>query len=125
MKTTLFVVVALLLSVPAFALDFGNSPELYLPNQAGGDMVLSKEPCSFPSAVKIGFTNRSYATEKNGPTHEGCWMAPLIDSDALDNAPVGSVIIPIVNLWYDNTVNIFKQDQFTPYKNGYVREGTL
>lgn len=122
MKTTLFVVVALLLSVPAFALDFGNSPELYLPNQAGGDIVLTKEPCVFPSAVKIGFTNRSYATEESGPVHEGCWMAPEIEPAALEQAPTGATIISIINLWYDNRVNIFTPDQFTPYNHSYTKK---
>lgn len=125
MKTTLFALVALFFSVPVFALDFGNSNELYLPNQAGGDMVLSKEPCNFPSAVKIGFKNRSYATEDNGTVHEGCWLAPEVGPEAFDNLPAGMVIIPIVNLWYDNIVTPFKQDQFTPYKHGYVKDGEL
>ena len=125
MRTTLLALVALLYSVPAFALNFGDSTELYLPNQAGGDMVLSKEECKFPQAIKIGFTNRSYATEGDGTVHEGCWLAPEIDPVALEDLPPGMVIIPIVNLWYDNIVTPFKQDQFTPFKNGQVREGTL
>ena len=125
MRTTLLALVALLYSVPVFALDFGDSTELYLPNQSGGDMVLTKEPCNFPQAVKIGFNNRSYATEEGGPTYEGCWMAPDIDPEAFEQAPVGMILIPIVNLWYDNRVNTFKQDQFTPFKHGYIKEGTL
>lgn len=125
MRTTALMLVALLYSVPVLALNFGDSPELYLPNQAGGDMVLSKEPCAFPQATKIGFRNRSYATEDNGTVHEGCWLAPEIDADALDNLPPGMVIIPIVNLWYDGIVTPFKQDQFTPNKHGYVSEGEI
>jgi hypothetical protein len=125
MRTTLFVLVALLYSVPALALDFGDSTELYLPNQSGGDMVLTKEACNFPQAIKIGFNNRSYATDDNGGVYEGCWLAPEIDPVAFEDLPPGMTIIPLVNLWYNNTVTPFKQDQFTPFKHGYIKEGTL
>lgn len=95
----------------AQAADYSQVKELYMPNEAGGVIALTKEPCAFPEAVKKGFDSRAYATEGNSLKHEGCWFAP-----STAEAPVseGITIIPIVNTWWDGDVFSFMQNQFSP-----------
>lgn len=104
--------VAALISLPAISADYSEHKELYMANQAGGDIVLTLEPCAFEEAKKLGFTNRSYATVAGGKTmEEGCWLAPGIEG--APNVP-GVTIIPIVNVWYDGLILPFEQNQFSP-----------
>lgn len=102
--------VAVLVSLPAATADYSKHKELYMANQAGGDVVLTLEPCAITEAKKLGFENRSYATVAGGVIiEEGCWIAPSISG-----APTvpGVTIIPLVNVWYDGVILPFEQNLF-------------
>lgn len=109
-------VLSLLFSTNLLAADYSKSKELYMPNEAGGYIVLTLEDCKFPEAVKQGFDHRAYATESDSEkpaTHEGCW-----DSPSTADAPriQGIKIIPLVNLWFDGETATFPQTMFGPEK---------
>jgi hypothetical protein len=109
-------VLALLFSTSLLAVDYSKSKELYMPNESGGYVVLTLEPCKFPEAVKLGFDSRAYATESDSEqptTHEGCWNSP--DTNAAPRVP-GVTIIPLVNLWFDGDMATFPQTMFGPEK---------
>jgi len=115
--------VAALLSLPATAADYSKHKELYMANQAGGDIVLTLEECAIDDAKTKGFTNRTYATVAGGKImEEGCWMAPGIEG--APNVP-GVTIIPIVNVWYDGLILPFEQRQFEPQAHTVALEGTI
>lgn len=119
----LLALVAVLVSLPATSADYSEYKELYMANQAGGDIVLTLEPCAFEDAKKLGFENRSYATVAGGKTiEEGCWTAP-----SLENAPqvLGVKIIPIVNVWYDGIILPFEQNMFEPQAHTVALKGTI
>jgi len=106
----------ILFSTSLLAADYSKSKELYMPNEAGGFIVLTLEPCKFSEAIKLGFDHRAYATESDSElpaTHEGCW-----DSPSTADAPKlqGIKIIPLVNLWFDGDTVTFPQTMFTPEK---------
>jgi len=106
----------ILFSTSLLAADYSKSKELYMPNESGGYVVLTLEPCKFPEAVKLGFEHRAYATESDSElpaTHEGCW-----DSPSTADAPKlqGIRIIPLVNLWFDGETATFPQTMFGPEK---------
>lgn len=116
MRTILALVALFFVSVAAA--DEQLPKELYMPNEAGGFVVLTVEPCTI-SGIAERFPNRAYATEtvdENSPKHEGCWDSPSI-ADAPDLP--GVKIIPIVNAWFDNEVHPYQQTQFTPDKKRY------
>lgn len=115
--------VAVLLSLPATAADYSEYKELYMANQAGGDIVLTLEPCAIPEAKKMGFENRTYATVAGGKImEEGCWTAPGIEN--APNVP-GVTIIPIVNVWYDGLILPFAQNQFEPTAHTVALKGAI
>lgn len=107
----LLALVAVLFSLPATSADYSTYKELYMANEAGGDIVLTLEPCAIKEAKDKGFESRSYATEGNGAVHEGCWAKP-----GIEDAPQaqGITIIPLVNVYYDGIVLPFPQDMFGP-----------
>jgi hypothetical protein len=86
--------------------------EKYMPNEAGGFLVLTDEACKFPEAVKQGYKWRAYATESDSEkpaTHEGCWDSPsTVDAPKLQ----GVKIIPLVNVWFDGDQVTFPQTMF-------------
>lgn len=107
--------VAVLFSLSATAEDYSQHKELYMANEAGGDVVLTLEACAFPAATAKGFTNRSYATVAGGKImEEGCWFAP-----STEGAPQSEhvMIIPIVNVWYDGLILPFEQRAFGPQQH--------
>lgn len=106
----------------ADAADYSNAAELYMANEAGGVVALTKEPCAFPEAVKKGFDSRAYATEGNTRKHEGCWFAPST-AEAPKSEEVR--IIPVVNTWWDGEVITFMQNQFAPDNKPAEVKGTL
>lgn len=112
-------VLLLLSSSLALAQDYSKSKELYMPNESGGYVVLTLEPCKFPEATKLGFDSRAYATESdsaNPVTHEGCWNSP----DTAEAPRVkGMTIIPLVNLWFEGETVTFPQTMFGPEKRRY------
>ena len=97
----------------ANASDYSDANELFILNQAGGVIAVSKELCDIPQAKAKGFEFKGYATEKDGTRHEGCWAAPDI-SDA-PKTP-GVRIIPIVNMYFDGEIIMLPQHQFKPLK---------
>ena len=115
--------VAALISLPATAADYSEHKELYMANQAGGDIVLTLEPCAIEEAKKLGFTSRTYATVAGGKImEEGCWLSPDISE-----APQiqGVKIIPIVNVWYDGLILPFEQNMFGPEAHPVVLKDTI
>jgi len=108
--------ISLLFSTGLLAADYSTSKELYMPNESGGYVVLTLEPCKFPAAVKLGYDSRAYATESDTEkpaTHEGCWISPsTADAPQIQ----GIKIIPLVNLWFDGEAVTFPQNMFTPEK---------
>ena len=115
--------VAALLSLPATAADYSEHKELFMANQAGGDVVLTLEPCAFEEAKKLGFENRTYATVAGGKTvEEGCWIAPGIDG--APNIP-GVSIIPLVNVWYGGVILPYEQNLFEPQAHTAVLKGAI
>lgn len=109
-------VILLLSSTSLLAADYSKSKELYMPNESGGFIVLTVEPCKFPEAVKLGYDSRAYATESDSEkpvTHEGCWTSP----DTAEAPRLKGVrIIPLVNLWFDGDMVTFPQTMFGPEK---------
>lgn len=107
-------VLLLLFSADLLAADYSKNKELYMPNESGGYVVLTVEPCKFPEAAKLGYNSRAYATESDSEkpaTHEGCWTSP----DTADAPKLKGVkIIPLVNLWFDGELATFPQNLFGP-----------
>ena len=112
-------VVILLFSSSPQAADYSKSKELYMPNESGGYVILTLEPCGIPEAKKLGFGSRAYATEtdtENPVTHEGCWNSP----DTAEAPRIKGVrIIPLVNLWFEGDTVTFPQTMFGPEKKRY------
>ena len=100
----------------SFALAQDLPKELYMPNEAGGFIVLTTDACPNADAAKNVYKFRAYATESEGEkpaTHEGCWDSPSVaDAPKLQ----GVRIIPLVNLWFDGDMITFPQTLFTPEK---------
>ena len=118
----LLALVAVLFSLPATSADYSGYKELYMANEAGGDVVLTLEKCAIKEAVKKGFDLRAYATEGNGATHEGCWNKP-----SLEGAPQaeGMTIIPLVNVYFDGIILPYAQDMFGPEQHTVEFKGDL
>jgi len=115
--------VAALISLPATSADYSEHKELFMANQAGGDVVLTLEPCAIEEAKRLGFENRTYATIAGGKIQEeGCWIAPGIN-DA-PNVP-GMTIIPLVNVWYSGLILPFEQNQFSPQPHTVAVKGNI
>ena len=107
-------IISLLFSNLALAQDL--PPELYMPNESGGYIVLTTDACANTDAAKLGYTYRAYATESDSEkpaTHEGCWDSPSI---AAAPRMEGVRIIPLVNLWFDGDTVTFPQTMFGPEK---------
>ena len=107
-------VIFLLSSSLALAQDLPK--ELYMPNEAGGYIILTTDACPNADAVKLGYKYRAYATESDSEKsarHEGCWNSPSV-ADAPKSA--GIRIIPLVNLWFDGDMVTFPQTMFGPEK---------
>lgn len=112
MKKTL--IALLLVSNISFAGDMPN--ELYMPNDAGGFMVLTTEKCTEEYAYDLGFIFRVYSTEENGNKHEGCWNTITIPDHL-----VGKVE-PYVNTWWEKGLtSSFKQSLFSLEKKRWNR----
>ena len=120
---SILALVAVLFSLPAISADYSEHKELYMANQAGGDVVLTLEECTITEAKAKGFTNRSYATVAGGKIiEEGCWL-----SSGLEGAPnvPGVTIIPIVNVWYDGIILPFEQNMFEPQAHTVALKGSI
>ena len=109
-------VLLVLFSANLFAADYSKSKELYMPNESGGYIVLTVEPCQLVEAKKQGFDSRAYATESDTEqpvTHEGCWNSP--NTSAAPKAP-GITIITLVNIWFYGDIVFYPQNMFGPEK---------
>jgi len=105
-------VVAVLVSLPVAA-EEPKFKELYMPNAAGGFMVLTVEDCKVEAQKEL-FPYHAYATvEGDRVVEEGCWMTP--DISGAEIIP-GMTIIPIVNTWWAGEIHHFPQTHFTPLK---------
>lgn len=109
MKTLNFIV--LLASCLTFNLKAEDLPkELYMPNDAGGFIVLTVEECGIEHVTHT-FPNRAYATEitdEGEIIHEGCWMT---------EPPPDPRYIPLFNIFFEpNIVASFPHRDFGPEK---------
>jgi hypothetical protein len=82
--------------------------EMYMPNDAGGFVVLTIRPCQVEKMAEE-YPYRAYATESSElVNHEGCWNSPdtsevptqlMSKSEGAGPAPTIRVI-PLVNTWW-------------------------
>ena len=116
MKISSFIV--LLVSFLSFNSKAEELPkELYMPNDAGGFIVITVEECSI-EYVKDEFPSHAYATEiKEDGTeviHIGCWMSEV---------PPDPRYIPLFNIFFEpNIVASFPHRDFSPIKRRYEPE---
>jgi len=115
MKVTNFIV--LLASCLTFNLKAEELPkELYMPNDAGGFIVITVEECGI-EYVRETFPNRAYATEVTDDkevVHEGCWVTEV---------PPDPQYIPLFNIFFEpNIVASFPHRDFSPIKKRYEPE---
>lgn len=91
-----YLIILALVATVAQAREFPK--ELYMPNEAGGFVVLTQEECQYSQAIRRGYNYRAYSEEPGEANHEGCWQ-----SASVDDAPKlrGWRIIPLVNTWWD------------------------
>ena len=112
MKTLNFIV--LLASCFVFNSKAEELPkELYMPNDAGGFVVITVEESNIEYA-KEKFPYRAYANEVTDDgeiIHEGCWMTEAVPS---------SRYIPLFNIFFEpNIVATYPHKDFTPEKKRY------
>ena len=100
---------ALLVSLSAMA---DEPKEMYMPNDAGGFLVLTLEPCQLAGANKVEYPNRAYATESSDlAVHEGCWIRYT------DNSGYAEFAESMVNTWWGpGLMANFRQKLFGPEK---------
>lgn len=108
--------------------------EMYMPNDAGGFVILTAEPCAF-SQVAAEYTYRTYATESSeGVSHEGCWTTPDTSkvptqlysaSEGAPEAPTMQVIVIINTWWKEGGKASFFQSNFNKEKKRYLSNGTF
>lgn len=110
MKGIYFIV----LLASCFALQSEELPkELYMPNDAGGFIVVTVEDCSI-ERVKETFPNRAYATEvlEDGSEviHEGCW-------ESAKDMPNDPRFFNVFNIFFEpNIVATYPHYDFSPEK---------
>ena len=110
----LLAVLCLFISLTAHA-----GEEKYMPNEAGGFMILKQGPCPFPEAVKQGYLFHATATEGVTPEveHQGCWISPSTKEAPKDPK---FKIIPLVNLWFDGAQVSYPVYLFGPEKKRWT-----
>ena len=124
--------VALLVSLSVSAEEVPK--EMYMPNDAGGFVVLTTEPCAFEQVAKE-YTYRTYATESSDAVaHEGCWSTPDISnvptqlyskSEGAGEPPTIRVIVMINTWWREGGKATFLQTNFNKEKRRYLSNGTF
>lgn len=129
-------IIALILSVGycivAKAADMPK--EMYMPNDAGGFVVLTTEPCAFEKTSKE-YPYKAYATESSDVVyHEGCWSSPdtsevptsvFSKSEGAPEAPTLHVIQMVNTWWKEGGRATFFQSHFTPEKKRYLSNGEV
>lgn len=127
----------LLLLVATFIQTAGAADlpkEMYMPNDAGGFVVLTLEPCAFEQASKE-YPYKAYATESSDIVHhEGCWNSPdtsdvptqiMSKSEGAPEAPTIRVIQMVNTWWVEGGRATFLQTNFSPEKKRYLSNGTI
>jgi hypothetical protein len=122
---------ALLVSLSAHA---EPPKEMYMPNDAGGFVVLTAEPCAHKNVAKE-YTYRAYATESSEAVyHEGCWSSPdtsevptelMVKEEGAGPAPTLRVIQMVNTWWVEGGKATFFQSAFLPEKKRYLSNGTI
>jgi hypothetical protein len=116
-------------------ISYADEPkEMYMPNDAGGFVVLTIELCKFKEISKE-YPYRAYATESSDAVyHEGCWVSPNISSVPTQiisksegaGEPPTLHVIRMVNTWWEEGGRAtFTQRNFRPEKKRYLSNGTL
>jgi hypothetical protein len=108
--------------------------EMYMPNDAGGFVVLTAEPCTHKSVAKE-YPYRAYATEgSDAVMHEGCWSTPdtsevptelMVKEEGAGPAPTLRVIKMVNTWWVEGGKATFFQSSFLPEKKRYLSNGTI
>jgi hypothetical protein len=108
--------------------------EMYMPNDAGGFVVLTTESCTFDQASKE-YPYKAYATESSDVVyHEGCWNSPdtsevptsvFSKSEGAPEAPTIRVIQMVNTWWKEGGKATFFQSHFTPEKKRYLSNGKI
>jgi hypothetical protein len=102
--------------------------EMYMPNDAGGFVVLTVEACRFKQVAK-DYPYRAYAVN-----HEGCWDSPdtsdvptqiMSKSEGAPEAPTIRVISMVNTWWEEGGKATFMQRNFSPEKKRYLSNGTI
>jgi hypothetical protein len=103
------VLLVLLITAPALA---DEPKEMYMPNDAGGFLTLTSEPCTLVGADKVSYPYRAYATESSElAIHEGCW------SRYTDDSVYATFAESMVNTWWGpGLMANFRQKLFSPEK---------
>jgi hypothetical protein len=124
-------VLALLVSLSAHA---EPPKEMYMPNDAGGFVVLTAEPCAHKNVAKE-YPYKAYATESSDVVyHEGCWNSPdtsdvpaqiMSKSEGAPEAPTIRVIQMVNTWWVEGGKATFFQSHFTPEKKRYLSNGKI
>lgn len=126
--------VAIALLAGSLSVSAEEPKEMYMPNDAGGFVVLTIEPCAFEQAAKE-YPYRAYATESSDiVNHAGCWTSPdtagagfdlLVAEEGAGPAPTMR-LIPMVNTWWEEGAKAtFVQSNFRPEKLRYLSNGKL
>jgi hypothetical protein len=108
--------------------------EMYMPDDAGGVVVLTTRPCTVEKMAEE-YPYRAYATESSDlVNHEGCWNSPdtseiptqlMSKSEGAGPAPTIRVI-PLVNTWWvEGGRATFMQRNFSTEKKRYLSNGTI
>lgn len=110
MKNIITIALLSVLSTPLMA---EKSLTVCLANNAGGEIVLTHEPCTGEKVNTNLFPFHAYATEASGTIHTGCYDIPSVADAKPSN---GTKIIPLVNFVdvVDLQVITFKAAGFTP-----------
>lgn len=125
------ILLSLLLSINAYA---EQPTEMYMPNDAGGFVVLTAEPCPILKVSK-DYPYRAYATEASDIVfHEGCWDSPnvtevptelLVKEEGAGPAPTIRAIAMVNTWWKEGGVATFRQTHFTKEKKRINIDTTL
>lgn len=84
--------------------------EMYMPNDAGGFLVLTDNPCPI-EGVKNEYPYAAYETDDIENSIDGCWVRPEGAPDKFEPF----VIVRMVE-WGSVNIGVFKQHLFTPIK---------
>ena len=127
----IFAAIVILISEFAYADEMPK--EMYMPNDAGGFVVLTTEPCAFDKVTKE-YPYRAFATESSDAVdHEGCWSTPDVSnvptqlyskSEGAPDAPTIRIIAIVNTWWREGGKASFFQSNFSKEKKRMLSNGT-